>query len=167
VREVHGGAFATCEVAPPRKKRKRDEGGAKKKVGVAPPGAPRLYTETAFLCAHPDCSDQRAGQSGFVDRVGQVEHVRGVHGGAFATCEVAPPRKQRKRDEGEKAGPPTKKQAEKEAYAIESGYHRPLAEQRQALDLGVPLVTKQYGKQMQVPPLPPLPPFCPVFCPVF
>ena len=38
-----------------------------------------------------------------------------------------------------------------EAYAIESGYHRPLAEQRQALDLGVPLVTKQYGKQMQVP----------------
>ena len=45
-----------------------------------------------------------------------------------------------------------------EAYAIWTGYHRPLAEQRQALDLGVPLVTKQYGKQMQVPPLPPLPP---------
>ena len=39
----------------------------------------------------------------------------------------------------------------KEEIAIATGYHRPLAEQRQALDLGVPLVTKQYGKQMQVP----------------
>jgi len=113
--------------------------------------------------------------------------VREVHGGAFATCEVAPPRKKRKRDEGEakkekkeKAEKKEKEKAEKkeakkknkadmdpEAYAIWTGYHRPLAEQRQALDLGVPLVTKQHGKQMQVPPLPPLPPFCPVFCPVF
>ena len=73
----------------------------------------------------------------------------------------------------EKKAKEKKEAKEKEAalgdasHAILTGYHRPLAEQRQALDLGVPLVTKQYGKQMQVPPLPPLPPFCPVFCPVF
>ena len=77
-------------------------------------GAPRLYTETVFLCAHPNCSDKRAGQSGFVSRAGQVEHVREVHGGAFATCEVVPPRKKCKRDEVEAA----KAKEAKEAKAV-------------------------------------------------